>query len=56
MPQKITKEELDKQLLNQIWVNSRIVCKKYYAAAISINLFVALVFASAIFLLVVSYA
>jgi hypothetical protein len=48
-------EKVDQYLADQIWVNSKIATKKYYAVTVSIMLFVALVFASIAFMLAASW-
>lgn len=52
---EMSDEEIEKHLVDQIWANSKIATKKYYAVTVSIIVFVALVISSVLFMLVASF-
>jgi hypothetical protein len=52
---EMSNSKIDKQLTDQIWVNSKIATKKYYLVTVSIIIFVALVVSSVLFILVASW-
>lgn len=51
---EMSDKEIEKHLTDQIWANSKIAHKKYYAVTISIIIFVALIVSSILFMLVAS--
>jgi hypothetical protein len=52
---EMSDKEIEKHLTDQIWANSKIANRKYYAVTISIIIFVALVVSSILFMLVASW-
>jgi len=52
---EMSDKEIEKHLIDQIWANSKIATKKYYAVTVSIIVFVALVVSSVLFMLVASW-
>jgi hypothetical protein len=52
---EMSDKEIEKHLTDQIWANSKIANKKYYAVTVSVIVFVALVVSSVLFVLVASW-
>ena len=52
---EMTEEKIETQLIDQIWANSKIAVKKYYAVTVSIIMFVALLISSILFIIFSSW-